>query len=250
MSLKQIAINALRTNRLRVMAGKAVRRLETDTQVAATAWARDRAQPIDAFCEAHDPKLWQETLSFMAQVNENAKPILASIPYDLGGGGAYSLLYFLTRHQRPSTVVETGVAAGWSSVTILEALKTNGNGKLYSSDFPYFRLPNPERFIGILVPDDLRGAWHLDTRGDDVALPAILARCGPIDLFHYDSDKSYAGRRKALDTVVPQLNSGATIMVDDIQDNLFFRDWVEERGLQFSVFEFGGKFVGLVDHDG
>jgi len=250
MSLRQIAINALNLNRLRVMAGKALRRLETDTQVAASAWARARAMSIDAFCEALDPELWRETLSFVAQVEENAKPVLAGFPYDLGGGGAYPLLYFLVRHQRPSTIIETGVAAGWSSLTILKALKINGNGKLYSSDFPYFRLPNPERFIGVLVPDDLRDAWHLDKRGDAIALPAILAQCGPIDLFHYDSDKSYAGRRRALETVAPQLKQGATIIVDDIQDNLFFRDWVEERGLQFTAFEFGGKFVGLVKQNG
>ena len=55
----------------------------------------------------------------------------------LGGGGNFILLYFLTRKFN-KVVVETGVAAGWSSLAILGAFEKNGEGKLYSSDFPYF----------------------------------------------------------------------------------------------------------------
>ena len=43
--------------------------------------------------------------------------------------------------------------------------------------------------------------WFLDIRGDDhLAIPEILKRIGDnnIDLFHYDSDKSYSGRKKGL----------------------------------------------------
>jgi hypothetical protein len=35
--------------------------------------------------------------------------------------------------------------AGFSSSAILTALKENGEGILYSSDFPYFRIKNPEK---------------------------------------------------------------------------------------------------------
>ena len=42
--------------------------------------------------------------------------------------------------------------------------------------------------------------WFLDIRGDDVALPEIVKKLdnNTIDLFHYDSDKSYSGRVNAL----------------------------------------------------
>jgi predicted O-methyltransferase YrrM len=77
-----------------------------------------------------------------------ASKTLNSISHSLGGGGAYSLIYFHCRILKPKIAVETGVANGWSSFAILESLRKNGQGKLYLSDFPYFKLKDPEQFIG------------------------------------------------------------------------------------------------------
>ena len=76
---------------------------------------------------------------------------MENIQYNLGGGADYPLLYFLTRYLNPENVLETGVAAGFSSYAILSALQKNRKGTLYSSDFPYLRIKNPERYIGIVV---------------------------------------------------------------------------------------------------
>ena len=138
------------------------------------------------------------------------------------------------------------MAAGWSSRAILEALEINGGGELHSSDFPYFRLEQPERFIGVVVPVELRSRWSLDVRGDRRALPAIVQKVDRVDLFHYDSDKSVGGRRFALGVVQSKLAPGAIILMDDIQDNMFFADWVTSRKLPHLVFGFEGKFVGAV----
>ena len=51
---------------------------------------------------------------------------LSKLEVSLGGGGNYILLYFLIIKFKPQNVVETGVAAGWSSLFILRALKKNG----------------------------------------------------------------------------------------------------------------------------
>ena len=67
---------------------------------------------------------------------------------------------------------------------------------MYSSDFPYFRLNNPEQYIGILAKNESNIMdWSLDIRGDDIAVNEIK-KIGnsPIDIIHYDSDKSYSGR--------------------------------------------------------
>ena len=77
--------------------------------------------------------------------------------HDLGGGGAYNIIYFLTRLIKPKIIFETGVGAGYSTYAFLTAIKENNLGTLYSSDFPYFRLNKPERYIGFLVTDDLIG---------------------------------------------------------------------------------------------
>jgi predicted O-methyltransferase YrrM len=144
-------------------------------------------------------------------------------------------------------VVETGVAAGWSSFAILESLRKNGQGKLYSSDFPYFRLKDPEQFIGCLVPQSIRENWHLDIRGDDIAIPAICDTVQNIDIFHYDSDKSYSGKLFAIKQIQKKLSLNSIVIFDDIQDNLFFKNLVNYLNCEYQVFEFEGKYVGQLD---
>ena len=50
--------------------------------------------------------------------------------------------------------------------------------------------------------------WFLDIRGDDIAVPEIFKRIGDnnIDLFHYDSDKSYSGRDKVFKNLFSKFN--------------------------------------------
>ena len=93
---------------------------------------------------------------------------LKKIKYDLGGGGFYPLLFFIVKYIKPNIVVETGVAAGFSSYAILKAIEENKKGRLYSSDFPYFRIPNPEKYIGIIVPEKLKKSWDLLIDGDNI----------------------------------------------------------------------------------
>lgn len=238
--------SAMRPGRLVVMADKVRRRLEPDTRVAATQWARERAVSLPGWCAAEDERLWTRVVADMDVMAADARKRLSSVRYDLGGGGAYPLLAFLVRQRQPEVVVESGVAAGWSSRAILESMVLAGRGTLYSSDFPYFRIADGDRYVGWVVPDQLRQHWILDTRGDRVALPAIVARAREIHLVHYDSDKTYGGRKFAMECLAPALAPSAVIVMDDIQDNLFFAEWVEELKLEPVVFEFEGKYLGLV----
>ena len=241
---RNIVRNAIRPRYGREMVSKVTKRLEPDTRDEARSWAADRAVSIESYCRNLDESLWAETVERMNSMAGDCRRRLDLLQLDLGGGGAYPLVYFLVRKMEPEVVVETGVAAGWTSRACLEALRTNGRGRLFSSDFPYFRLDRPERFVGYVVPKELREGWHLDIRGDRVALPTIRDSARSIDLFHYDSDKSYSGREFAMDVLSPTLAPSAAVLMDDIQDNLFFRDWVQSRGINFTVFEFEGKFLG------
>jgi predicted O-methyltransferase YrrM len=250
MSVLNILTNMLRPGYFRVMAGKLGRRLSEgrrdDVAAESDAWCAERVEDVDAFARSLDANLWQEACEFGDTLKTRAAEKLAALDFDLGGGGDYRLLYFLARLRSPRVVVETGVAAGYSSTAILTALDAVGDGKLYSSDFPYFRLANPERYIGFLVDEPLRKRWHLHIEGDEKNLPAICAECGPIDLFHYDSDKYYAGRNRALAMVEPYLADKAIVIIDDIQNDLFFRDYVERRGLPYRVFGFWDKYLGVI----
>lgn len=244
--LANVAKNSLKRGNFPVMAGKILLRLREKRQDA-TEWCRANAEPCGEYLQALDPGLWQETLRVTRDLGARGEAKLAAIGLDMGGGGNYELLYFLARRLKPGTVVETGVAAGWSSQAILEALRANANGgRLWSSDFPYFRYDNPERLIGCVVDEELKNGWHLYIDGDRANLKRILRETTAIDLFHYDSDKSYAGREFAIGAVGPRLSANAAVIFDDIQDNFHFRDYVGARNVPWKVFEFGGKFVGLV----
>lgn len=233
------------------MLGKVLARLKeypnNKKQRDVLAWCKAKAENHETFLAELDKTLWEETKTLCSTLKQDADTKLSKIDMHLGGGGHYPLLYFLTRYLSAKTVVETGVAAGWSSQAILTALKHNNNGgRLYSSDFPYFRCESPEKLIGFVVDEELKENWNLYIDGDQNNLPQIVSKIEEIDLFHYDSDKSYAGRARALDIVRSRLDKDAVILFDDIQDNFHFRDYVQNEGAAYKVLEFEGKYVGFV----
>ena len=248
--MNNIFLNILNSNYFFVIIKKILKRFEKNTSVDAKKWVKLNTKcTTEEFCQLIDPQLYEEILFDTLSMEKEAKKKLSKLSISLGGGGNYILLYFLVRKLKPNTVVETGVAAGWSSLSILRALRKNGNGKLYSSDFPYFRLENPEQYIGYLAKNEVNKInWFLDIRGDDVAIPEILKRIGndSIDLIHYDSDKSYSGRDKVLKTLHPKINPKTIVIFDDIQDNLHFKDLTEKTKEDYCILEFKGKYVGIL----
>jgi predicted O-methyltransferase YrrM len=215
------------------------------TRAEIAAWcAREQTDP-SPWARRIDAALWEEAERYAADHKLHAERRTQELGVKLGGAGFYALIYFLTRLVRPQTIVETGVAAGHSSRAFLTALEKNGSGELHSSDFPYFRLADPERFIGSLVEPELREGWHLMIGSDHENLPRIAERLTAIDLLHYDSDKSYHGRDFAMDVLGPKLAPNAVIVFDDIQDNFHFRDFVARRGEPYLVFTYGGKWIGM-----
>lgn len=247
--MRNIVTAALTGTRGLVMLNKVVTRILEfpHGRKSGRSWAESNSRPVGPFLRSLDPNLAREADEVAHELEQAANARLVGIPYDLGGGGCVPLLYFLVRCVRPETVLETGVAAGHSSAAILMALDRNDEGHLYSSDFPYFRLPGPEQYIGIVVAERLRSRWDLLIEGDRKNIPRILERVPRVDLVHYDSDKSMRGRRWFTDTVAPHLSASAVVLMDDIQDNGFFRKYVSgrERG-DWEIFDWDGKYVGVV----
>lgn len=244
-------MQAMRPSRLPVMMKKLYKRIYDEhgqlTPAENSHWIKSNCIDFKHYAQAYVPSLWAETEAVAAMIETQAAAILAPVPYPLGGGGIYPLLYFITRYRQPEYIVETGVAAGFSSYAFLEALRRNGKGVLYSSDFPYFRLPDPEQYIGIVVPPDLKSDWQLYHAGDEVNLPQIVQQIPRVDIFHYDSDKSYSGRRQAMQYIQPLLGAESLVFMDDIQDNAYFYDYVTAHpASNWRIFSFEGKYVGMV----
>ncbi len=211
-------------------------------------WIVSNCSNVDEYASSLNTHLWLEAKGVAKDINKQSESILSGLPIKLGGGGIYPLLYFLTKLKNPDVILETGVAAGFSSKSFLLALHSNQKGHLYSSDYPYIRLKNTQQFIGILVDDYLKDRWSLFKDGDSVNLKRISSNIDKIDIFHYDSDKSYGGRQSALSIVEDLFTPNTILIFDDIQDNNHFKDYVGNVNVaQWLIFEFAGKYVGVVN---
>lgn len=214
-------------------------------------WYEKVAIPAEDYFKKIDADLWDESVEFTVDFHKSIQNEFEGLEVDplneesgVGGAAGLELLYFYVRHTQPEIVLETGVAAGYSSHTVLRALEKNGHGELYSNDLPYSERPSKEGKvvldkddIGTLVPDELRSRWHLNLGPDKENLPEIVESVESIDLFHYDSDKSYSGRKFGIETVKPKLHDNSTVIMDDITDNKFFKDFVQLEQLDWCVLD-------------
>ena len=157
-----------------------------------------------------------------------AAQIRVSVARDgMGGGADIDLLYSLCLAFNAVRVLETGVAFGWSSLAILSAIGSRPGAVLTSVDLPYLGA-NLDELVGLAVPNDLKSCWSLRRGADRDELPTAIADTRPIDLAHYDSDKSYAGRRWAYPLIWDGLRDGGLLISDDVEDNLAFLDFAAE----------------------
>ncbi|MCI4364106.1 MAG: class I SAM-dependent methyltransferase [Thermoplasmata archaeon] len=145
-------------------------------------------------------------------------------------------LYLLVRSARPPVVVETGVASGISSTIILEALRRNGAGRLYSIDLPsrgsegYLNSDGQregvflaaERAPGWLVPEELRSNWELLLGRSQEQLLPLLERLGEVGLFFHDSEHSTDTMRFEFESAWPHLFAGGFLYADDVTWNSAF----------------------------
>lgn len=215
-------------------AGRAWCAASLSTQVEVSALLGRGSEELESIARLH-PQDW----AFAKEAEQRS-------PVKMGGAAHLDLLYAAVRSRRPDVIVETGVAAGWSTLAMLLALRENGKGHLYSSDMPYAKLNN-EDFVGCVVPETLRTRWTLNRRPDRDVLPGLFASLPAVDLVHHDSDKSYEGRMFVYEAGWSKLSNDGLLLSDDIEDNLAFRDFAAKVGKQpFVVEKQPGNFAGLL----
>ena len=163
----------------------------------------------------------------------------------LAGAADLTLIYSVMLHSGARNVIETGVALGWSSLAILLALQVKEDGQLASIDMPYLTLEAKRDWVGLVVPPELHRRWHLYRMPDRYGITKAFRRLSVVDLVHYDSDKSYKGRMQSYGRIWQGLRSGGILISDDIGDNLAWKDFCVGNGIEQSVIEYNGKFIGL-----
>jgi len=139
------------------------------------------------------------------------------------------LCYILSRALQPATVLETGVAYGATSASILAGLRKNQKGTLYSIDLP----PVGDRastHIGALVPKEWASQWRLYRGSSKRVMPHLFRNVtGYVDLFIHDSANLPGVQRMELENVWPHLRPNGAILMNNIGSNAAFADFVKER---------------------
>lgn len=141
------------------------------------------------------------------------------------------LCYVLCRALEPETVLETGVAYGVTSATILAALHKNQKGSLHSIDLPPIG-DRAGRYIGFIVPNGYKYRWHLHRGSSRRLLPTLLdGGLRQVDFFVHDSGNVFAALKMALETVWPHLAPHGAIVVNNIGRNTAFAEFVKAKNI-------------------
>lgn len=198
------------------------------------------AQDIRRLSDEYDAAgLWQRIY------REITKEFTSDPNYWHGASSQQDLraLYILCRVLKPQIAIETGVASGASASVLLEALRKNDKGELYSIDLsptiwapklPDYRqrdkvtLPG-EKTVGWLVPENLKNRWHLNVGDSKELLPKILQSVGTCDLFYHDAAHTYEAMLWEFQTVWPTLAPGGIITSDDVHWNTAFKEFAASQ---------------------
>jgi hypothetical protein len=144
-------------------------------------------------------------LEIEAKMAEGRAHIPADAPFCTTQNGDPLLgrvCYSVVRALGPAVVIETGVCYGVTSSYLLQALCVNGRGHLHSIDLPPLG-KDGDKFVGFLVPEELRASWSLYRGTSRRLLPEILTKVGKADLFIHDSLHTGNNMRREFETVWP-----------------------------------------------
>lgn len=169
--------------------------------------------------------LWPDVIGELEAKGIRAGPE-SFLAWNDGDAGLVRAIWCLIRHLRPKKVVETGVAHGVTSRFILEALKRNGDGHLWSIDLPPLERVWREQ-VGAAVGNHHSDRWSYIRGSSRRRLPELLSRLGQIDLFIHDSLHSERNVRFELDRAWPALGPNGVLVVDDVDANNGFRSFAQ-----------------------
>jgi hypothetical protein len=172
------------------------------------------------------PGLWNAVASMLS-----GEAHVAGTGYD-GGRALAQAAYIAVRHLAPAVVIETGVARGVTSRVVLEALKLNGDGHLFSIDLPPLAV-GWHTSSAIAVTRDLQPRWSYLRGTSRRLLPDLVRRLGAVPLFIHDSLHTYRNVTRELETVWPALTG--LMLCDDVDDNRAFVDFASRRSQSWFI---------------
>jgi hypothetical protein len=119
-------------------------------------------------------------------------------------------------HSRPETVIETGVARGVTSRIVLEALRQNDRGHLWSIDLPHPFDRQLHAQTGAAVTAACRARWSYLEGSSSQRMPALVTKVGQVDLFIHDSLHTAKNTVFEMDQAASAMSPRGVMLVDDI----------------------------------
>ena len=159
--------------------------------------------------------------------------------FDLGPNMG-KFLYLWIRYFRPKLVIETGVAAGASTNTILSALNKNGLGRLESIDIT--------SRVGELIDPKLKANWDLHVINPKVgssSIGSILKGKYEASLFLHDSDHSEEWQVIEFEAAITYLPKGSLIAFDDVTNALVNYVGTQYPEVKTLIFDENRKYSAL-----
>lgn len=138
-------------------------------------------------------------------------------------------MWCVVRHRRPEKVIETGVAHGVTSRVILESLRRNDQGRLWTIDL---RRPLERQLhaaTGVAVPDDLRDRWTYLDGSSQQWRGQLAAGLGWVDLFVFDSLYTARNTVIELERADAALASRGVMLVGDIKSHNGFAEFARRN---------------------
>jgi hypothetical protein len=119
-------------------------------------------------------------------------------------------------HTRPEVVIETGVAHGVTSRVVLEALRRNDRGHLWSIDLPHPLDRQLHAETGAAITDDCRARWSYLEGSSRHRLPSLVAEVGQVWMFIHDSLHTAKNTLFEMEQTASAMPPGGIMLVDDI----------------------------------
>jgi hypothetical protein len=148
--------------------------------------------------------------------------------------------YAIVRILQPAVVIETGTDKGLGSAILSQALRKNGNGKLYTID------KNPE--CGALIKSSyFHSNMHVIHGYSSDFLKSFSEK---IDFFIHDSDHSYENESLEYELISEKLSDKGLVASDNSGLSNALDSWSENQGRFLYYFEekspeYPGKTSGL-----
>ena len=165
------------------------------------------------------------------------------LKYKMGGMAHLNLIYNLNKHLTPKKILETGVAFGWSTLVFI--LSKSKKSSLTSIDLSY-PTESSHKYVAMAVPSNLKKRFILLRGIDNNFLKIFHKDKKYFDFIHYDSDKSFIGRKNNYDLIWKILKKNGCFVSDDISDNSAFYEFIHLKKVKFYILKLENKFVGVV----